>query len=297
MAIDKFTRPDNNLPLSIEDQIIRSREETSLIDDALTQTKYEIERHELLLEPIMIGKSVKSIFCKYANRVIIDETEGYYTPDIIVTKTKDDDLFDPVVFISHIPGSSELFGVVKKAGLGSGIDLPWYLVGLQDGKTTVYGDSYDPITEKSELAKFRSLLDYMKEYYADKVRQQADILNQGKHINIGYNTLAIPDKITYFISGNQAIDYQPVNLDYEIPSLSLEAAVYSFCSQYIKDAPNGHQNSQLVLGRAEVTYKGIQIPIETQHLQPLFQELTTFDSEEKELQEFRRQYLARTTAN
>ena len=297
MNIDKLPRPDNNLPLSIEDQIIRSREETGMIDDVTAQSKYLHERNELLLEPEIIGMSVKSIFSKYANKVFFKDSEGYYTPEIIVADMNNDNQADPVVFISHIPGSPEFFGVVKKAGQDNGIDLPWYLVGSQDGKTTIYGDNFEPISEMSDLAKFRGLLDYMKDNYADKVRQQADVLNQGQHINIGYNTLAIPDKITYYISGNHAIDYQPVDLDYEVPSLSLEAAVNSFFCQYNNDAPSSHHESQLILDRAEVSYKGIQIPIQTQHLQPLFQELTTFDGEEETLQDFRRQYLNRTTAN
>ncbi len=229
--------------------------------------------------------------------MIIDETEGYYTPDINVSDIENDDVSKPIIFISHIPGSPEFFGIVKKAESNIGIDLPWYMVGLQDGNTTIYGDSYKPITETSDLASFRSLLDYMKNYYADKVRQQADILNQGRHINIGYNTLAIPDKITYFIKGCHDEPYQPVSLDYEVPSLSLEAAVFSFLSQHKEEAPCGHKETQIILDRTEITYKGIQIQIETQHLQPLFQELTTFDSEEETLQDFRRQYLNRTTAN
>jgi hypothetical protein len=297
MDKERYSKSDNCLPFSIEDQIIISLQETSLVGETASADQYQIEKNELLLEPEIIGKSVVSIFNKYANKVIIDETEGYYTPDINVPDIENDDASKPIIFISHIPGSPEFFGVVKKAGSDTGIDLPWYMVGLQDGNTTIYGDSYKPITETSDLASFRSLLDYIKNYYADKVRQQADILNQGRHINIGYNTLAIPDKITYFIKGCHDEPYQPVSLDYEVPSLSLEAAVFSFFSQHKDEAPYGYKETQIILDRTEITYKGIQIQIETQHLQPLFQELTTFDSEEKELQEFRRQYLARTTAN
>lgn len=297
MEKEQYPIPDNCLPLSIEDQIIRSLEEAGSVNDTVTQTKYEIERDELLLEPEIIGKSVKSVFCKYASRIINDKAEGFYTPDINVSETKKDDTLESVVFINHLPGSPEFFGVVKKAGADNVIDLPRYMVGLENGKTTIFGDSFEPITQTSELVEFRGLLDYMKDYYAQKVREQADILNQGRHINIGYNTLAIPDKITYFIKGNQDIAYQPVGLTYEVPSLSLEAAVFSFFSQYKEEAPSGDKDAKIVLDRAEITYQGIQIPIQTQHLQPLFQELTTFDSEEKELQEFRKQYLIRTTAN
>lgn len=297
MEKEQYPKLEKCLPLSIEDQIIRSLEAAGSVDDDVAKNKYEMERDELLLEPEVIGKSVKSIFCKYANRVIIDEAEGFYTPDINVSETKNDDSQEPVVFISHIPGSPEFFGVVKKADSDNGIDLPWYLIGLNDGKTTILGDSFEPITQAPDLVKFRGLLDYMKDYYAQKVREQADILNQGRHINIGNNTLAIPEKITYFIKGNQDATYQPVHLTYEVPSLSLEAAVFSFYSQYKNEAPKAHRDTHLVLDGAEITYRGVQIPIQTQHLQPLFQELTTFDSEEKELQEFRKQYLIRTTAN
>jgi|GEM_PF-6840389 len=297
MEEEQYFKPERCLPLSIEDQIIKSLEEVGTVNDTVTQTKYEIERNELLLEPEIIGKSVKSVFCKYANRVIINEAEGFYTPEITVSEAKKDDSSEPVVFMSHIPGSPEFFGVVKKAGSDRGIDLPWYMVGLENGKTTILGDSFEPITQTSELAKFRDLLDYMKDYYAQKVREQADILNQGKHINIGYNTLAIPDKIKYFIKGSQDMPYQPVDLAYEVPSLSLEAAVFSFFNQYQEEAPSKNKDAQIALDRAEITYRGIQIPIQTQHLQPLFQELTTFDSEEQELQEFRKQYLDKSTAN
>ncbi len=297
--MDKEQYPKSEIcpPLSLEDQVIKSLEETGLIVDIDQQSKYEKERYELLLEPEIIGKSVKSIFCKYASRVIIDDVEGFYTPDIKFSENIDKKPSEPIVFISHFPGSPEYFGVVKKACVDNKIDLPWYMVGLDDGKTTIFGDSVEPITQTTELARFRGLLDYMKDYYAQKVRDQADILNQGRHINIGYNTLAIPDKITYYIKGCHCELYQPVSLDYEVPSLSLEAAVFSFFSQHKDEAPCGHKGTKIILDRTEITYKGIQIPIETQHLQPLFQELTTFDSEEKELQEFRRQYLARTTAN
>ena len=297
MDKEKYPKLDYYPPLSLEDQVIKSLEGTGLIVDNDQQSKYEKERDELLLEPEVIGKSVKSIFCKYASRVIIDEAEGYYTPDINFSENIDKEPSEPVVFISHIPGSPEYFGVVKKASAENKIDLPWYMVGLEEGKTTIYGDSYKTITEKTELNKFRGLLEYMKDYYALKVRKQADVLNQGRHINIGYNTLAIPEKITYYIKGSHDEPYLPVSLDYEVPSLSLEAAVFSFFSQHKAEAPSGHKDTQIVLDRTEITYKGIQIPIETQHLQPLFQELITFDSEEKELQEFRRQYLIRTTAN
>ena len=168
---------------------------------------------------------------------------------------------------------------------------------MQDGKTTIFGDDFEPINQTPGLVRFRGLLDYMKDCYANNVRQQADILNQGRHINIGNNTMAIPDRITYFISGNQEIPYKPVDLKYEVPSLSLEAAVYSFYSQYNNEAPNGNNDAQILLEGAEVSIKGKQIPIQTQHLQPLFQELTTFDSEETELQKFRKLYLDRNTAN
>jgi hypothetical protein len=297
MDKEQYSKLDHYPPLSLEDQVIKSLEGTGLIVDNDQQSKYEKERDELLLEPEVIGKSVKSIFCKYASRVIIDETEGFYTPDINFSEKVDDDLSEPVVFISHIPGSPEYFGVVKKACTDNKIDLPWYMVGLEEGKTTIYGDSYKSITEKSELVRFRSLLDYMKDYYAQKVREQADVLNHGRHINIGYNTLAVPDKITYYIKGSHDESYQPVSLEYEVPSLSLEAAVFSFFSQHKDKTPSGQKDAQIVLDRTEITYKGVQIPIETQHLQPLFQELITFDSEENELQKFRRHYLIRTTAN
>jgi hypothetical protein len=156
------------------------------------------------------------------------------------------------------------------------------------------------VQHKDELVLVREIIEKLKAYYHDAAIGSANSIDISKEMHAVNFNFAIPQSVLFYLYGaSKSAQYLPIAIDFDRIGNAFMPAIEGFYKVYGEE-PTPQKRSSVKLAGVSLIVNDNEVPIDNSKLGAmwdLFREMTTFDSDTYEIEQFRKRFLSSQTAN